>query len=50
MMLAHLGFIDEAKSIEAAIERVYANGTTLTADQGGSASTAQFCDAIAAAL
>lgn len=47
MMLDYLGFREEAGKIRKAIERVYAEGNTLTPDQGGSASTTQFCDTIA---
>ena len=50
MMLEHLGFAAEARRLEAAIARVYAEGKVLTPDQGGSASTPAFCDAVAACL
>lgn len=50
MMLEHLGFTEEARKIEAAVFRVYAAGTALTPDQGGSTSTEEFCAAVAKAL
>jgi hypothetical protein len=34
----------------AAIEAVYAAGSNLTPDQGGTATAVQFCDAVEAAL
>ncbi|PON11942.1 hypothetical protein C2W62_42215 [Candidatus Entotheonella serta] len=50
MMLAYLGLSEVTARLEQAIERVYAEGKTLTPDQGGSASTQQFCDAVASYL
>ena len=50
MMLDYLDFSDEARALEGAIEAVYAEGKTLTPDQGGRASTTAFCDAVAALL
>ena len=50
MMLEYLGFAPTAQRIERAIEQVYANGETLTPDQGGTASTQEFCDAVAQML
>ncbi len=47
MMLEHLGFADIAQRIETAIEKVYAAGQYLTPDQGGTARTQEFCDAVA---
>ena len=47
MMLTYLGFPEVSAKLENAIERVYAEGKTLTPDQGGVASTQQFCDAVA---
>ncbi len=47
MMLEYLGFGDAAHSLEDAILRVYAEGKHLTPDQGGSARTTEFCDAVA---
>ena len=50
LMLAHLGFGEAAERLRAAIERVYAAGRVLTPDQGGSASTNGFCEAVVEAL
>ena len=50
MMLEHLGLATQARNLTAAVDRVYAQGQTLTPDQGGSASTTEFCDAVARAL
>jgi isocitrate/isopropylmalate dehydrogenase len=47
LMLEYLGFESAARRLESAIERTYADGRTLTRDQGGTATTTQFCDAIA---
>jgi isocitrate/isopropylmalate dehydrogenase len=47
MMLEYLGFADPAQRLSTAVERVYAAGSTLTPDQGGTASTQAFCDAVA---
>ncbi|MEE9518578.1 MAG: isocitrate/isopropylmalate family dehydrogenase, partial [Candidatus Adiutricales bacterium] len=47
MMLEYLGFEEEAGRLKRALERVYAEGRSLTPDQGGSASTTRFCDAVA---
>ena len=50
MMLEYLGFAEAARQLGTAVERVYALGGPLTADQGGTASTDEFRDAVAAAL
>lgn len=50
MMLDYLGFPDAVQQLQHAIERVYAAGAPLTRDQGGTASTGEFCDAVASAL
>ena len=50
LMLRHLGDEDGATRIEAAIEKVTAQGGVLTADLGGSASTQEVGDAIVKAL
>ena len=50
MMLEYLEFGEAAQQLVAAVERVYAGGTSLTADQGGTASTDEFRDAVAAAM
>src|SRR6185437_8816453 len=46
MMLTHLGEIDCAHKLQSAVETVYAAGKYLTGDVGGSASTAEFTDAV----
>jgi isocitrate/isopropylmalate dehydrogenase len=50
LMLEYLGFADEGSALERAVERVYAAGRVLTPDQGGSASTREFCEAVAKQL
>lgn len=50
LMLEYLGFEKEAKRLENAVNAVYAEGKVLTPDQGGKASTTQFCDAVAGKL
>ena len=50
MMLDYLGLASAAERLEAAVARVYAAGSVLTPDQGGSASTTEFCAAVAKAL
>ena len=50
LMLDHLGFEAGAARLSSAVERVYAEGLTLTPDQGGTASTTEFCEAVAAQL
>ena len=46
MMLEYLGFDVHARQLERAVARVYADGKQLTPDQGGSASTTDFCHAV----
>jgi 3-isopropylmalate dehydrogenase len=46
LMLEYLGLDDAAARLEAAIAKVYAEGRTLTPDQGGRASTAEFTRAL----
>jgi len=46
LMFQHLGEQEKASLIASAVERVYADGRTLTSDLGGSASTQQFTDAV----
>jgi isocitrate/isopropylmalate dehydrogenase len=46
MMLRHLDFEDGAAALEQAIEDVYREGKALTPDQGGSAHSEDFCDAV----
>jgi isocitrate/isopropylmalate dehydrogenase len=50
MMLEYLGFDEAARRLEHAVTRVYAEGRSLTRDQGGSASTTEFCEAVARKL
>ncbi len=46
MLLIHIGEPDAARRLRHAIEAVYLDGTRLTADVGGSASTGEFTDAV----
>ena len=46
MMLDYLGFGRDADRLRDAMAAVYAEGKTLTPDQGGTASTTEFCAAI----
>ena len=50
MMLEHLGEVDAARAIEAAIERALADPRTRTRDLGGSANTLEAGKAVAAML
>ena len=50
MMLEYLGFEAEASRLEGAIYKVYQAGKYLTRDQGGTASTTQFYEAVKANL
>ena len=50
MMLEHLGHADAAAAVVRAIERVVADGAPLTRDLGGTASTHEVAEAIAARL
>jgi isocitrate/isopropylmalate dehydrogenase len=50
MLLDHVGLAEPAARLRRAIEAVYAKGATLTPDQGGSAGTRAFCDAVLASL
>ena len=50
MMLDYLGLDAAAARIEAALARVYADGSALTPDQGGNATTTEFCAALARAF
>ena len=49
-MLDYLGLGDAAERLEMAVYQVYADGKHLTGDQGGTASTTQFCEAVQAKL
>ena len=46
MMLAYLGYTQEAQRLERAIEQVFREGVSLNSDQGGSASTMEFVEAV----
>jgi 3-isopropylmalate dehydrogenase len=46
MMLAYLGYTEQAQQLERAIEQTYRGGVSLTRDQGGSASTMEFVEAV----
>lgn len=50
MMLDHLGEVSTARCVEASLDRVYREGKALTKDVGGSATTAQFTEAVIGAL
>jgi isocitrate dehydrogenase (NAD+) len=50
LMLAHLGERDASRRLQTAVEKVYAEGKHLTGDVGGPATTAQFTDAVIAAM
>jgi isocitrate/isopropylmalate dehydrogenase len=50
MLLEHLGYEREAAHMETAIYKVYQDGKYLTRDQGGSATTTEFCEAVKANL
>jgi 3-isopropylmalate dehydrogenase len=46
MMLTYLGFASAADRLRQAVAKVYAAGTTITPDQGGHASSVEFCAAV----
>ncbi len=50
LMLAHIGERDAAAKLQRGVERVYAEGRHLTRDVGGTAGTAEFTDAVIAAM
>ncbi|MCC6391017.1 MAG: isocitrate dehydrogenase (NAD(+)) [Bryobacterales bacterium] len=50
LMLRHLGERGAADRLQEAIERVYADGKTVTPDIGGTATTSEFTDAVIAGL
>ncbi|MGH9776122.1 MAG: isocitrate dehydrogenase (NAD(+)) [Candidatus Acidiferrales bacterium] len=50
MMLEHLGEAEAAGRIERALHAVYREGTHLTRDVRGKATTAEFCDAVIRAM
>ncbi len=50
MMLEYLGFADAGRRLETAVTAVYAEGKVLTPDQGGAATTEEFCAGVEAQL
>jgi isocitrate dehydrogenase (NAD+) len=50
LMLHHIEEVDAANRIQAAMDKVYAEKTTLTRDVGGTAGTQAFANAVLAAL
>jgi isocitrate dehydrogenase (NAD+) len=50
LMLAHIGEREASARLQAAIIKVYADGTHLTGDVGGKASTTEFTGAVIAAM
>ncbi len=50
LMLDYLGFGDASDRLRKAMAQVYAKGSNLTFDQGGGASTTEFCAAVQARL
>ncbi len=50
MMLGYLGFSEAARRLMVAIEQIYAERQVRTRDQGGTATTTEFCDALAEKL
>ena len=46
MMLTYLGYTEQAKQLERAIEQTYDAGVSLTLDQGGNGSTKEFVEAV----
>ncbi|TMD36020.1 MAG: hypothetical protein E6J04_04820, partial [Chloroflexi bacterium] len=50
MMLAYLGYTEQAQWLERAIEQTYREGVSLTCDQGGSASTMEFVEGVVGAI
>jgi isocitrate/isopropylmalate dehydrogenase len=46
MMLTYLGYTEQAKQLERAIEQTYDAGVSLTPDQGGNGSTMEFVEAV----
>ena len=50
LMLHHIEEVDAANRIQTAMDKVYAEKTTLTRDVGGTAGTQAFANAVLAAL
>jgi len=50
LMLNHIGERAAAEKLQGAVERVYAEGSRLTRDVGGTAGTAEFTEAVVRAM
>src|ERR1700676_5745250 len=50
LMLDYLGFSADASRLDTAVRKVYADGRVFTPDQGGTAKTSEFTDAVIAKL
>jgi isocitrate/isopropylmalate dehydrogenase len=50
LLLEYIGLADAAARLERAIEQTYADGSVLTPDQGGTATSDEFADAVRARL
>src|ERR1700687_2414810 len=46
MLLNYLGYDEQSRRLERAMQQVYLEGTALTIDQGGSAKTMEFVDSL----
>jgi isocitrate/isopropylmalate dehydrogenase len=46
MMLEYLGYAEEARALETAIVQIYREGMVLPIDQGGTATTTEFVNAL----
>jgi len=46
LMLDYLGYAEQGRRLESALTQVYEDGTVLTSDQGGTASTSSFVAAV----
>jgi isocitrate/isopropylmalate dehydrogenase len=46
MLLRYVGYDEQARRLERAVQQVYLDGTALTIDQGGSAKTVEFVDVL----
>jgi 3-isopropylmalate dehydrogenase len=50
MMLSYLGYTEQGKQLERAIEQTYRAGVVLTLDQGGKGSTLEFVEVVLASI
>jgi len=50
MLLEYLGYVEQARLLEVALEQTYRQGTALPHDQGGNAGTKAFVEGIEAYL